>query len=113
VDRDLLDMGGAVDLVGDQICDGEARSVRRHPGAALPPVAVEQVERRGFVVGDHPHAEGAERFPGCPLDVLEQGEFGGRRRPDTHGHTHTASMAQPFQTPWPASSARLRRMLKR
>nr|UZC47090.1 SspE [Streptomyces spiramyceticus] len=85
VDRDLLDVCGGVDDIGDQVGNGLVAGVRRHPGAARLEIALQHFDAGRGVVGDLCHAQRSEGLTCGTLDVLERGEFCGPGGTYMHG----------------------------
>ena len=70
---------------------GSARGTRRagpsghrHPGTPVPPVARENVQGEGLVLGDLGHADVAEGLSGRPLDVPQDRQLVIADRSDAH-----------------------------
>ena len=71
IDRDLLDMGVAVDQVCDQVGHRPVVGVGGHPGPPGPPELLEHLDRRRLVFRDLVHTDRGEEPTGGHLDAPE------------------------------------------
>ena len=78
----LLQVGAAVDHVGEQVGDRAVVLVGPDPGADLPLVGRQDADGLRVVLGHQVHAERREERPGGALDRLQHREIGRPRRSD-------------------------------
>ena len=87
VDAHLLDVGGAVDEVEEEVAHRRVVGVDRDEGPAAVGVRGQLLDRARVVVGEQVHVELQECLPCGALDLDQQGEVVGAGGPDRHWHS--------------------------
>jgi hypothetical protein len=86
VNRHLLDVGIAVQEVGQQVAHRPIEVIDSDPGAAVAHIVSERLPGGQLVVCDITHPDLSEEAPGGRLDLLKSRDFVGPSFPD-HGES--------------------------